>query len=71
MPIQQGRPRLDSTENFKGAFASLLPGLREGTISKGEMARRLNISHRSLNRYLLELEVQRHHPGAKPGHRSR
>jgi len=29
-----------------------LPALREGIISKGEAARRLGISHRSLNRYL-------------------
>ena len=57
MPIQQGRPRLDSIESFKQAFARLLPGLNKGSISKGEMARRLNISHRSLNRYLTEVKA--------------
>ena len=56
MPIQHGRPRLDSIKGFKQTFARLLPGLNKGTISKGEMARTLSISHRSLNRYLSEFE---------------
>ena len=57
MTVPIGRPRLDSTKSFRADFAMLLPSLRAGEISKGEMARRLNISHRSLNR-LLEAGAQ-------------
>ena len=62
MPIEQGRPRLDSIKGFKQTFASLLLGLNKGAISKGEMARRLSISHRSLNRYLHEVNARESRP---------
>ena len=47
-----GRPRLDTREGFNESFAAVLPALQSGEISKGEAARRLGISHRSLNRYV-------------------
>ena len=50
--MRTGRPRLDDQEGFKEAFATVLPVLRSGGISRGEAARRLGISHRSLSRYL-------------------
>jgi len=50
--IKTGRPRLDDNSEFIRRFAMLLPALNEAAISKGEAARRLGISHRSLNRYL-------------------
>ena len=53
---------LDSIKGFKQTFARLLPGLNKGAISKGEMARQLNISHRSLNRYLPEFEARTTRP---------
>jgi len=52
MPVQTGRPRLDHNEDFRRAFATLLPCLRAGTISQGEAARELGISVRSLKRYV-------------------
>ncbi len=50
-----GRPRLGDHTDFYRRFASVLPALREGEMSKGEAARQLGISHRSLNRYLSQL----------------
>ena len=47
-----GRPRLDRSPEFSEAFARILPALSEGKMSKGEAARRLGISRRSLTRYL-------------------
>ena len=55
-----GRPRLDHDKTFRQGFARILPGLLDGTIGKGEAARRLNISHRSLNRYYQPYETQKH-----------
>ena len=52
-----GRPRLGDQPDFFERFASVLPALRDGEISKGEAARRLGISHRSLNRYLEPQEL--------------
>lgn len=52
MALKGGRPRLDSRQGFKEAFARILPALLERTISKGEASRRLGISPRSLRRYL-------------------
>jgi len=52
MAVQTGRPRLDSKDGFREAFATLLPRLRAGAISQGEAARELGISVRSLKRYL-------------------
>jgi len=52
MPVQTGRPRLDTREGFKEAFATLLPYLRAGDVSQGEAARELGVSVRSLKRYL-------------------
>ena len=53
MAVQTGRPRLDHSEDFRRAFATLLPRLRAGAISQGEAARRLEISVRSLKRYVV------------------
>ena len=50
--MKPGRPRLDHDPDFYRRFATLLPGLRAGTMSRGEASRHLGISHRSLNRYL-------------------
>ena len=50
-----GRPRLGDRPDFYRRFASVLPTLGDGKISKGEAARLLGISHRSLNRYLEHL----------------
>ena len=47
-----GRPRLDQDKTFREAFARILPPLLAGEISKGEAARRLMVSRRSLGRYL-------------------
>jgi hypothetical protein len=47
-----GRPALRDQEWFQLGFASILPALKSGEVSKGEAARRLGVSHRSLNRYL-------------------
>ena len=47
-----GRPRLDAQEDFVEGFCQLLPRLSAGTITRGEAARRLRVSHRSLIRYL-------------------
>lgn len=47
-----GRPRLDYVPGFNERFASILPALRNGLVSKGRAAKTLGISHRSLNRYL-------------------
>ena len=47
-----GRPRLDAQEDFVEGFRQLLPRLSAGTITRGEAARRLRVSHRSLIRYL-------------------
>jgi len=52
MAIQTGRPRLDARPGFSEAFARILPALLERKISKGEAARKLGISPRSLRRYL-------------------
>ena len=52
MGISAGRPRLDHDKTFRESFARILPALLERTISKGEAARRLGISPRSLRRYL-------------------
>lgn len=54
MPVKTGRPRLDTKEGFKEAFATLLPHLRVGDISQGEAARELGMSVRSLKRYVKE-----------------
>lgn len=56
--IKAGRPRLDSHPDFIRRFARVLPALSVGAISKGEASKRLGISHRSLNRYLKQLEQQ-------------
>ena len=52
--VKPGRPRVDGRPNFNRLFASILPVLREGRISKGKAAASLGISHRTLNRYLEE-----------------
>ena len=52
MGISAGRPRLDHDKTFREAFARILPPLLAGEISKGEAARRLGISRRSLSRYI-------------------
>jgi len=53
MGIKSGRPRLETREGFKEAFATLLPYLRAGDVSQGEAARQLGISVRSLKRYVV------------------
>lgn len=53
-----GRPRKDTEERL-ASLRRLLPGLQKGAFSKGEAARALRISHRSLNRYLERLEEGR------------
>ena len=50
-----GRPRKDTEERLTW-LRKLLPGLRDGSISKAEAARELGISHRSLGRYLTRME---------------
>ena len=50
-----GRPRLGDQPDFYERLYEVMPALRDGTISKGEAARLLGISHRSLNRYLEHL----------------
>ena len=52
MRTRDGRPRIDGYSGFKDRFARVLPALVRGRISKGEAAKQLGISHRSLNRYL-------------------
>jgi len=52
MGISVGRPRLDTRKAFRRGFALILPPLLAGEISKGEAARRLMVSRRSLGRYL-------------------
>lgn len=51
MPVRTGRPRLDHSEDFRRAFATVLPHLRVGAISQGEAAKELGISVRSIKRY--------------------
>jgi len=43
---------IDHSEDFRKAFAILLPRLRANDISQGKAARRLGISVWSLKRYL-------------------
>ena len=50
--IKTGRPRLEDTPGFKEAFATILPRLIGGEISQGQAARELDISVRSLKRYV-------------------
>ena len=57
MALKTGRPRRMDSDGFRRRFAMLLPALNEGIISKGEMARELEVSRRSLDRYLNESEV--------------
>ena len=52
MCIKTGRPRLDHSEEFRRAFATLLPQLRANNISQGKAAKELGISVRSLKRYV-------------------
>jgi len=52
MVVQTGRPRLDHSEDFRRAFATVLPHLRAGDISQGKAAKELGISVRSLKRYV-------------------
>ena len=49
---KRGRPRLGDCPDFYERLYEVLPALRDGGMSKGEAARQLGISHRSLNRYL-------------------
>ncbi len=53
MALKGGRPRLDHSEDFREAFATVLPHLRAGDISQGKAARELGISVRSLKRYVV------------------
>ena len=59
-----GRPRKD-TDVVKAWLRKLLPGLREGSISKAEAARWLCISHRSLGRYLACMQEAGNIPSAR------
>ena len=52
--IKTGRPRLDDNPGFKEAFATILPRLVGGEISQGQAARELDISVRSLKRYVIQ-----------------
>ena len=56
--VKIGRPRVDDRPDFYERFALLLPALRAGYMSRGEAARRLGISRRSLGRYLRAAESQ-------------
>ena len=51
-----GRPRLDDNPGFKEAFATILPRLIGKEISQGQAARELDISVRSLKRYVMRQE---------------
>ena len=59
-----GRPRKDTGELLTW-LRRLLPGLRAGSISKGEAARELGISHRSLGRYLACMQEAGDIPSAR------
>ena len=50
--IKTGRPRLDDSPWFRERFATILPRLIGGEISQGQAARELDISVRSLKRYV-------------------
>ena len=53
--IKTGRPRLDDiddTPGFSERFAIVLPRLQSKEISQGQAARELDISVRSLKRYV-------------------
>ena len=52
MDYKRGRPRLDDRPGFAEHFCRFLPALYGGNMTKAEAAKRLGISHRSLNRYL-------------------
>ena len=52
MALKGGRPRLDTRPGFKEAFASILPRLIGKELSVRQGARDLDISPRSLRRYL-------------------
>ena len=59
IPIQKqgpGRPRVIDRPGFREDFDRILVDLQADRISKGEAARRLRISHSSLNRILSALE---------------
>ena len=51
-----GRPRADGATGFPDRFAALLPDIRSGDLSKGDAARELGISHRTLTRYIEALD---------------
>ena len=53
--IKNGRPKLEDTPGFKEAFAIVLPRLIGGGISQGQAARELDISVRSLKRYVIQV----------------
>ena len=59
-----GRPRKDTRERLTW-LKRLLPGLRDGSISKAEAARALGISHRSLGRYLARIQGAGDIPSAR------
>ena len=50
--IKTGRPRLDDSPGFRERFATILPRLIGKEISQGQAARELDISVRSLKRYV-------------------
>jgi len=52
MAVQTSLPRLDHSEDFGRAFATLLPRLIAKDISQGKAARELGISVLSLKRYM-------------------
>ncbi len=54
--IKSGRPRVEHQPEFWYRFASILPALEAGEISKGQAAKLLGISHRSLSRYMILAE---------------
>ena len=47
-----GRPAVTTTRGFQNRFASILPGVLDGTKSIGKAARELDISHRTMKRLM-------------------
>ena len=60
--IINGRPRLDNDPAFREGLARILPPLLAGEISQGAAARALNVSVRSLKRYVNQVTASSQQP---------